>query len=244
MSEKHETLLQLVGVPHEYNHVVGAGLVAVALAALGLHIKSRLKNLDANILPEPKVSLLNISTSIVGAFKNLLDSMIGHGAEKFVPMIGSIFLFILLANLSGLIPGFPPPTENINTNFGIAILSLIAFVGYGFKEHGLFYIKQFTGGLPPKGYSGGITALLTAIAGLVFLIEIVGQILIRPISLTLRLWGNINGDHTLIGVFNGLIPLFVPIIFLVLGIFVSVIQSLVFSLLTAVYIKLAVSHDH
>lgn len=244
MSEAHHTILQVVGVPHEYNHVVAAGLVAAGLTIVGFHVKSKLSKIEDQVLPEPKLSILNISTELVSMFRNLLEGMIGHGAEKYVPLIGSIFLLILFSNLSGLIPGFPPATENVNTNVALALISWIAFVSSGFKEHGLGYIKTFTGGLPPSGYGAGITAMLSVIAILVFGIEFVGQIIIRPLSLTLRLWGNINGDHILIGVFNGLVPLLIPIIFLILGIFVSVIQSLVFSLLSSVYIKLAVSHDH
>jgi F-type H+-transporting ATPase subunit a len=243
MSE-HNTVLQLVGIPHHYNHVAGAALVTAALTLVGLRVKTQLRNMDEKVLPEAKVSLLNLSASLVGMFKGLLDGMIGHGAEKYIPLIGSIFLFILLSNLSGLIPGFPPPTENVNTNAALAVISWLAFVSSGFREHGLGYIKTFTGGLPPKGYGALITMMLSGIALLVFGIEFVGQIIIRPLSLTLRLWGNINGDHILVGVFNNLVPLFIPIIFLILGIFVSVIQSLVFSLLSSVYIKLAVSHDH
>ena len=245
MSEAaHNTLLQLVGVPHEYNHVVGAAVVTTVLTAAGFRVRAKLRNLDANILPEPRISLVNLSTTIVGGIRGLLDGMIGHGSDKYIPLIGSIFFFILLSNLSGLIPGFPPPTENINTNFALALVSWVAFLWAGFSEHGVGYIKQFTGGLPPKGYGAGITALLSLIAVLVFALEFFGQVVIRPLSLTLRLWGNINGDHTLISVFNGLVPLLIPCVFLILGILVSLIQAVVFSLLSAVYIKLAVSHDH
>jgi F-type H+-transporting ATPase subunit a len=244
MSEAHHTILQSIGIPHEYNHVAGAAIVSAALIVVGLKVRADLRDLEKNILPKPGISLVNISTAIVGIFRNLLDEMIGHGAEKYVPLIGSIFLFILISNLSGLIPGFPPPTENVNTNFALGLISWAAFLAAGFREHGFGYLKSFTGGLPPHGVKGFLWAFLLCIAGGVFLIEILGQVFIRPVSLMLRLTGNINGDHILLGVFNNLTPLFVPIIFLLLGLLVCVIQALVFSLLSSVYLKLAVSHDH
>ncbi len=242
MSE-HQTVYSLVGIPEHYAHVAGAGLVTVVLTLAGLKIKSTLKNMDAHILPEPKASWLNISALIVGSWKNLLSSMIGHGAEKFVPVIGTTFLFILFCNLSGLIPGFPPPTDNINTNLALGLITFLVYQVMGFKEHGWHYLKQFTGGLPPAGYGPVLTGFLILVAGLMVVIELVGHA-IRPLSLSLRLWGNITGDHTLVGVFMGLIPLGFPILAMALGVFVCFIQSLVFSLLSAVYIKLAVSHDH
>ena len=243
MAAEHSTVFQLVGIPHHYNHVAGAVIVAGLLGTMGLAVKSKLKNMDAHLIPEGRVNLINISTMVVGGWRSVLHSMIGHGSEKYVPLIGTYFLFLLIANWMGMIPGFPPPTENLNTNFGIALCSFLSYQYFGIKEHGFHYLQQFTGGLPPKGYGFALTAFMVLVAGLIFVIEIIGH-LIRPLSLSLRLWGNINGDHTLVGSVLDLVPLFVPIVAMVLGVLVCFIQSLVFSLLSAVYIKLAVSHDH
>jgi F-type H+-transporting ATPase subunit a len=237
------SVFQLVGISHEYNAVAGAGLVALSLTGLGLHIRSKLKNIDDHVLPEEKTSILNISTTIVGALRGLLNDVVGHGAEKFLSVIGTTFLFILLCKLTGLIPGFLPATDNINTNLAVGLFIFIAYQFMGFKEHGIGYLKQFTGGLPPKGYPVGITAVLSGIAILMVFIELIGHA-IRPVSLSLRLWGNINGDHTLVGVFLGIVPLFLPMVFMLLGLFVSCVQAVVFALLSTVYFKLAVSHDH
>lgn len=243
MSAEHGTIFQSIGVPHDLNHVAGAALVAVVLTGVGLRIRSQLMNADAHLLPEPKVSLLNMSTNLVGGFRNLLHGMIGHGSDAFVSIIATTFLFILLSNLMGLIPGFLPPTDNINTNLAMALFMFVTYQFLGVKEHGIHYLKQFTGGLPPSGYPVVLTLVLTGIAGLMFVIELIGHA-IRPLSLSLRLWGNINGDHTLVGVFLGITPLIVPVVFMILGVFVSFVQAFVFSLLSTVYIKLAVSHDH
>lgn len=243
MSEQHHTVFQLVGVPHEYNAIAGSLLVAAALTAGGIIVKSKLKNLDDNILPEGRFSLLNFSTMIVGMFRNLINGMIDHGGDRFLPFIGTTFLYILLMNLMGLIPGFLPPSDNINTNLAMALSVFIFYHYLGIREHGTHYIGQFTGGLPPKGYGALMTGFLSIIACVLFVIESIGH-LIRPVSLSLRLWGNINGDHTLVGVFNGITPVIVPIIFMILGVFVCCVQAFVFSLLSTVYIKMAVSHDH
>ena len=243
MSAEHSTVFQLIGIPHHLNHIAGAATVGVALTALGLRVRSQLSNVDKHILPEPKLNLLNACVAIVGGFKNLIDSMVGHGAEKYIPVIATTFLFILVSNFLGLVPGLVPPTDNINTNFAMGLSIFIYYQFLGFREHGFHYLKQFTGGLPPPGFGLGITLVLSLVAALMFAIEVIGH-LIRPLSLSLRLWGNINGDHTLVGVFNGITPLFVPILFMILGVFVCVVQAFVFSLLSTAYIKLAVSHDH
>lgn len=146
-------------------------------------------------------------------------------------------------NLMGLIPGFLPPSDNINTNLAMGLTVFVFYHYLGIREHGTHYVGQFTGGLPPKGFGTLITAFLALIGCVLFVIESIGHI-IRPVSLSLRLWGNINGDHTLVGVFNGITPILVPVIFMVLGLFVCCVQAFVFSLLSTVYIKMAVSHDH
>lgn len=242
MSAGH-SIFESLGIAAEHSHVASAVTVLGALSLMGIGVRARLSKPEVGVLPDKGFSLLNVSTSLVQAFKNLLDNMIGHGAEKYVPIVGTTFLFILVSNLAGMFPMFPPPTQNLNTNLAMGLIVFVLYQFLGFKEHGIGYLKQFTGGLPPKGYGVIMTLVLSGIACLMFVIELIGH-MIRPVSLSLRLWGNINGDHTLVGVFLGLIPLFVPILAMVLGVFVCVIQSLVFSLLSAVYIKLAVSHDH
>jgi F-type H+-transporting ATPase subunit a len=101
---------------------------------------------------------------------------------------------------------------------------------FGFKEHGISYLKQFAGPV-------------LWLAPLMFVIELLSH-LFRPMSLSIRLFGNMFGDHMVLSIFSGLVPLIVPIIFMILGIVVSLIQAFVFSALSSVYIALAVSHEH
>ena len=129
-------------------------------------------------------------------------------------------------------PGFLPPTENLNTTLALGVFAFVYYNIQGCKAQGTWnYIKHFAG---PLWY----------MAVLIFPIEIISN-LVRPLSLALRLRYNIFGDHVAMGIFSDLVPLFVPVIFLFLGLLVSVIQAYVFSTLTMVYISLATAHhDH
>src|SRR5690606_23506348 len=108
----------------------------------------------------------------------------------------------------------------------------------GFREHGIGYLKQLTGGLTPTGHPFIINALLFLIVIFMIFVETVGH-LVRPLALTIRITGNINADHIVLDVFSGMIPLLIPIAFLIFGLLISVVQAFVFSLLTAVYVRLA-----
>jgi F-type H+-transporting ATPase subunit a len=237
------TLFELLSIDSKMIPSVGAGVVAVALTGVGLVVKSKLKNPENHIVPDPKPGLVNFMMSIVAYFRGLLDTIIGHGSDRYLTIVCGTFLFILFSNYSGLLPGWLPPTESLYTNLAMAGFIFVFYNLLGLKEHGFHYFKQFTGGLPPSGYNIGLTLVLVGIAGLIIVIEVVGHVF-RVASLSLRLFGNMYGDHTLLGTVSGLVPLIVPVGALALGMFVGLIQALVFSLLTTVYIKLAVSHDH
>lgn len=183
------------------------------------------------LVPSDKLSLQNIAELIVETFSNALDDTIGHhDGHKFLPMIGTLGIFILFSNLSGLIPGLLPPTDNINITAGCALIVFFATHVVGIKTHGFKYIKQFLG---PFWW----------LAWLLFPIEIIGH-LARPLSLSLRLFGNIFGDHLVFTIFVGLVPLFVPVPVLVLGLFVAIVQTVVFVLLSTVYIAGALAEEH
>jgi F-type H+-transporting ATPase subunit a len=180
--------------------------------------------------PSFLLSPQNFFELVIQATVNIMKDIIGHHAEKYLPLIGSLFVFILFCNLLGLIPGFLPPTSNLYTNGACAIIVFLYYNYQGFKEHGIKYLKHFAG---PLIY----------LAPLMFVIEIISH-LFRPFSLMVRLYGNISGDHAVLTIFSGLVPLVVPVIFLVLGLMVALIQAFVFATLSTVYIGLAVSHEH
>ena len=161
---------------------------------------------------------------------NLSESVIGHDGPKYVPLFASFFVFILVANLIGLIPGFSPPTDNFNVTLALGVVSFVAYNTYGVQAHGLAYLKQFVGPL-------------LALAPLMIIVELFSHVF-RPASLAMRLYGNMFADHLLLGIFHR--PDEAPDTgdLLSSGTFVSFLQALVFTLLSMVYVALAISHDH
>lgn len=172
----------------------------------------------------------NFMEVVIGGIDSLVNDTMGHEGRKFFPLIATIALFILFSNLLGLVPGFEAPTANLNTNASMAILVFLLTHIIGVKVHGYKYIKQFIG---PVWW----------LSWLILPIEIVSHF-VRPLSLTVRLFGNIEGGHIVVAVLFLLAPWFVPLPILVLKILISVIQTLVFMLLSMMYIVGAMEEAH
>ena len=148
----------------------------------------------------------------------------------------------------GMVPGFLPPTENCATGAAVAIIVFLSFNYFGFRENGIGYLKHFLAPVWPSGIKNVFLYILVLLPVLVFqlmfgTIELIGMIL-RPVTLSIRLFVNISADHSVLSIFSGLAPYLVPIPFMILGIFVCFMQAFIFSMLTMVYISMAVSHDH
>lgn len=243
------TIYEWMGVAKTQTYFAGAIVSAGLLAGAGLLVRSKLRELEAQdeVRLEPKFSFLNAFIEIVDVFKNLARDLMGESGLKFLPIIVSTFLLILLGNVMGMFAGLNSPTADFNNNLAMGLVIFIMYHYFGFKEHGFAYTKQFTGGLPAPGFGVVLTIFMSLIAAFLVFLELISHGL-RPITLTLRLWGVINGDHTLVDVVYGILPfpftLFLPMIVLALGLIVSVVQALVFTLLSTVYFKLAISHDH
>jgi F-type H+-transporting ATPase subunit a len=169
------------------------------------------------------------------AIFNMIAGVLGNkDAKGFYWLLGGLFLFLFSCNLLSVVPGGLPPTDNMNTNLAISLVVLLVYVVAGVARTGFGFFKHMMG---PVWW----------LAPLIFVIEAAGVFLIRPGSLTLRLFGNINGDHLVFGIMSDLVPVIVPSIFLGLGIWVSFLQAFVFTLLSAIYIMLSVDHgddDH
>lgn len=239
---EHVSVFHALG---EYQYLgaasASAALLMIAGGVIRSKAKSRLKK--DKVLPDDGISFWNLSVWLVNGFRNLLSGMLGHGSDRYVPLVGGTFMLILFNNLLGLVPGLLSASSNLINNLSMALVIFVVYQYYGIREHGLGYFKQFTGGLPGKGQPLIMTIFLSLIAVLIFFIELIGHA-VRPFSLTLRLWGTITGDHALLAVTNGMMPVFLPMLALAMGLLVCVVQAFVFSLLSTVYIKLAVSHDH
>jgi F-type H+-transporting ATPase subunit a len=165
-----------------------------------------------------------------GAILGMLAGTLGkEESKRYFWLLGGLFIYIFISNLMSVVPGGLPPTDNINTNVAMSLVVLCVYVVEGVRCIGMHFFKHMMG---PVWY----------LAPLIFSIEAAGVFLIRPLSLSLRLFGNINGDHTVFTEMLNLVPVVVPAIFLGLGIWVSFLQAFVFTLLSAIYIMLSVDH--
>jgi F-type H+-transporting ATPase subunit a len=213
------------------DHVLGALLVfAFLLFGAARYATAVGASGDAGLVPPPKFGLRNLFEMLSDTIFNLMASVMGEKeARRFLPLIGTLFFFILFSNLLGLIPGLLPPTDTLKTNLGLALLVFLLTHVYGVRAHGIKYFKHFLG---PVWWMSPI----------MLPIEIISH-LARPVSLSMRLLGNIAADHAVVLAFFALIPFLVPVPFMVMGVFVSVVQAVVFSLLATVYIGTAVAHE-
>jgi F-type H+-transporting ATPase subunit a len=235
MPEHQFNWLGLLGVPEMYNHVVMSGIVAITLILTTAVARGQLVRTmglaEGALVPEKSWTFRNFFEIVAESLYKLAESVLGHhNAPIYFPLIGTLFVFIFTSNILGLIPGVLPPTDNLNTTLAFGVFVFVYYNYAGIREHGLGYFKQFIGPL-------------WWLAWLIFPIEVVSHFF-RPISLALRLRGNIMGDHIVVGVFSSLVPYLLPVVFYGLGVFVAFIQAFVFCLMTMVYISLSVSHDH
>lgn len=159
---------------------------------------------------------------------SLAQDIIGHGHRRYVAFFFTAFIFILISNLSGMIPAFEAPTMFAAVPLGLALASFLFFNYHGLRENGFGYIKHF---------AGPIWWMAWFILPVEFL-----SMLIRPMSLTIRLYANmLAGEQVTLG-FMALVPLAIPVIFMALHLFVSFVQAFVFTILSMLYVGAAVEH--
>lgn len=196
---------------------------------IGLAIFSFVISGKLSLVPGKVQSILEI---VVDAFMGLVDETMGHKGRKYFPLVLTFAVFIFVSNVLGLIPGLMPPTANLNTTLGLALIVFIATHVIGIREHGIKYLKHFMG---PVWW----------LAPLMIPIEIIGHIA-RPVSLSLRLFGNMMGHEQIVGVLLILMPIAYPLLALstVLGVLVVFIQAFIFALLSMMYIGGALEEAH
>lgn len=188
-----------------------------------------------SFLATRRVSILpgkfqNVMEVVVEGIDTFLTDTMGPEGRKFFPLIATLGIYILTSNLLGLIPGFESPTANLNTTVSMAVVVFAMTHIVGIRVHGIKYVKQFMG---PVWW---LTPLMMPI-------EIISH-LSRPLSLSVRLFGNIMGEDIVLAVVLLLVPLLVPLPVFVLMIFTSCIQTVVFMLLTMMYIAGAMEEAH
>ena len=198
-------------------------LIIALLLILVLGLSSR----KLSFVPSKRQSVLEL---VIQAFEGLLVDTIGEQGKKYLPLIATVGLFILLCNLIGLVPGFMSPTSKLNVTIGCALVVFVYYHFQGIRAQGLFkYLKHFAGPVP-------------LLAPLMVPIEIISHFS-RPVSLSIRLFGNIFAEEVLIVIMASIIPFFLPLPFMAIAIFTAVIQSFVFVLLACIYIAGAVAHE-
>ncbi len=208
---------------HEWAHVLHAWFVMIILI-----VGSFLLVKGLQLVPTKGQNLLEM---IIEGLENFMVDITGPEGRAFFPYICTIFLYVLVSNLIGLIPGFISPTANINTTLSLALLTFVLTHAIGVKFHGIKYLKHFLG---PVMF----------LAPLMIIIESIGH-LARIMSLSIRLFGNIMGKEKILGILFGLAGLyFAPLPILFLGLLVSFIQALVFMLLSIVYFTGAMEEAH
>jgi len=241
---EHPPIFRLPGIP---DHVTYTWVVMLLLAVLTF-IASR----NLQLVPR---GLQNFFEVLLEQFQQMIDDVMGHEGRRYLPLIATLGLFILTANLMGLVPGLAGVTSNLNTNAACALVVFIAYHWIGARKQGLIpYLKHFAGPVP------------LALKPLMFVIEIISH-LARPLSLTLRLFGNMVGGHILlavifllmgldgligwalsgsvpgaiIGGLGGLVTIVFTVGFLYpLKILVAFLQAFIFVMLTMLYISGAI----
>jgi F-type H+-transporting ATPase subunit a len=222
-------LLHALGIHPHFPDAPIPNFVAMQVLVFGLLVmffaivRSRLS------VEKPGV-LQHAMEGVHGFIAGMGNEIIGHGHERFDSFLISLGLFLLIANLLGLVPGFESPTAIPSVPLGCALVTWFYYHTQGFRINGIGYLKHFMGPV-------------VALAPLMFVIEIISH-LARVMSLTVRLFANIFAGDMLTLAFFSLVPVAVPVVFLGLHLGVSLIQTYIFVLLSAVYLSEAAAHDH
>jgi len=227
-------------------------IILSILARIGLN-QARKKGGTMQYVPDGTMTSRNFFEMLGGSLYGLAKELLGKDANRFFWLAAGLFVYILFCNLIGMVPGFLPPSDSLSHNAAMALVVVLVFNISGLMVNGTGYIKHMCG--PWMGLAG------IALNLLLFAIEFLSFLIVRPYSLSLRLMGNMTGDHMVFGIMSGVPEQLVgsetmiteiissvatglfPILFLALGTLVSVIQAFVFTLLSLIYIALAVAHE-
>jgi F-type H+-transporting ATPase subunit a len=212
---------------HVADHLVFSALITLLILILGLMIR---RSLSVENPGKLQIVLEDIVSFLVG----VLEGNMGPRGRKYLPLLGTLFVFILIGNLMGQIPGLGSPTSNINVPFACAITLWLYYHWQGIRSNGVLnYIKHFA-------VMPGVPIVM---APLIFVIEIISH-LSRVLSLTLRLFGNIFGEHLVVLIIASIIPFIAPLPIQFLGLIVGPLQAFIFMTLGAIYLTAATHVDH
>jgi F-type H+-transporting ATPase subunit a len=219
-------LFELIGLghfAHAYPHVIYSWVIMAALIVL-----AAIATKNIRIIPSKAQNVFEV---VVSGIEDFMVDVVGEEGRWLFPLAATVFIYIFSCNLSGLIPGFFPPTASITTTLSCALVVVTFTHVIGIKYHGAKYVKHFLG---PVWW----------MSPLIFLIEIIGH-LARILSLTFRLFGNMAGHELVLAILFMLAGLFLaPLPIMMLGVFVAFVQAFVFFLLSLIYFSGAMEHAH
>ncbi|HAR39715.1 MAG: ATP synthase F0 subunit A [Nitrospirae bacterium GWC2_57_13] len=214
----------LFNIPDVPAHVTYAVVASGILIGLAIATRLTLKKKDA------PTGFQNFMEVLIGGLEDFVVEIMSPEGRHYFTLIAGLFLFILVGNLLGLLPGFDSPTGNLNTTLALALVSFTATHYIGLRRHGIGYVKHFMGPM-------------WALAPIMFIIEVISH-LARVLSLSFRLFGNMVAKHKLLLVLALLSPYIAPIPILGLGLLVAVVQAGVFTLLTMLYLSGSIEQAH
>ena len=208
---------------HTYPHVIYTWVVMAFLIGVAF-----LATRGISLVPQ---KLQNVFEMLISGLEEFMVGITGEEGRWLLPLTATLFIFIAVSNLVGLIPGFLPPTANLNTTLACALIVFVFTHVIGIKYHGVAYIKHFLG---PVWW----------LMPVIFIIEVIGH-LARILSLSLRLFGNMMGHELVLTILFLLAgAFFVPLPIMAMGIFVALVQAFVFFLLSVMYFTGAMEHAH
>ncbi len=223
--------------------VISSSFFAIGVLLLaGVSVKRAIAN-GGGVIPEEGVSVRNVIEVIMENLIEIGEMSLGDQTRKYFPVVGTIFFFVLISNLMGLVPGLAGSTGDAHVTFAWAVISFAVYNYVGMKQHGWKYIYQFMGPSIFELELGGKHYHVRALAPFFLILEIPLHIA-RIGTLGVRLLANMFADHTVVMTWIGLVPFAVPAIFMGLGMLVSFLQAFVFALLTMIYIGMALEEAH
>lgn len=228
---KPVNFLEMLGGDRIPPVILGTWIVMGILLIFGALAAAAIRRAADPVVPDEGGSLRAIGEVLTEFIDGSVHGVIeDHHYRTLVPFFGSLFMFIVVANYFGLIPGMEPPTSDSDLTFALGAICFAFYIIQGFRSQGAWYLRSFLGPV-------------LFLAPLMLPIELADN-LFRPFSLGVRLYANMFADHTVLGIFTGLTYLIAPLAFYALGAIVCIVQALIFMILSLSYVRLASSHEH
>jgi F-type H+-transporting ATPase subunit a len=218
-------------------------LAGILLLFAGVLVRRRVAATGGGVIPDEGITVRNLLEVMIEFLAGLAQDRMGPEWRKYFPLVGTMFFFILISNLMGLIPGLAGSTTDANTTWAWAIIAWVFYTAIGIAKHKGAYIIKFMGPSFFEREIGGRKIHFRLLAP-VFLVLEIPLDLARILTLAVRLLANMFADHTVIGVWLALVPVGVPALFMGLGLIISFLQAFIFALLTMIYIGLALDEPH